>query len=246
MRMARTRKPAGLRIEAETLDVRQDEEAPELVAYAFGQSGRLLARSGLSDGKGELRVPDAKEPEAIRVLVGPPIDREDPGEILAALMRLDVPERTIRPDTALDVLAFPIDRVLWRCWLRFCTVRGTLLKRVTTGGIHVDLPVCGAEVEIYEVDPIPVILPKIPDLVLERVRDLVRDPPPPPPEERFRGGFPFPPPPPPPGPDPLPFLGGLVRRAAPVLRRPARVAGGGGFPPTQTAAPVGGGGGPAG
>jgi hypothetical protein len=226
--MARTRKPAGgrLRIEAEALDVRQDEEAPELVAYAFGQSGRLLARSGLSEGKGELRVPDAKEPEAIRVLVGPPIERDDPSEILAVLMRLDVPERTIRPDTAVEVLPFPIDRVLWRCWLRFCTVRGKLLKRVTTGGIHVDLPVCGAEVEIYEVDPIPVILPKIPDLVLERIRDLVRDPPPPPPEERFPGGFPFPPPPPPPGPDPLPFLGGLVRRAAPVLRRPARVAGG--------------------
>ena len=38
-----------------------------------------------------------------------------------------------------------------------------LLKRVTTGGIHVDVPVCGAEVEVYEVDPIPVIFARIPD-----------------------------------------------------------------------------------
>jgi hypothetical protein len=224
--MARTRRPAGgrLRIEAEALDVRKDEEAPQLVAYAFGQSGRLLARTELTEGTGDLQIPEAKEPEAIRVVVGPRLEQEDPGEILTALTRLDAPERTIRPGAVEGALRFPVDRVLWLCWLRFCTVRGTLLKRVTTGGVHVDLPVCGAEVEIYEVDPIPVILPKIPDIVLERVRDLVRKPfPPPPPEERFPGGIPFPPRPGP-GPDPAPFLGGFVRRAAPVLRRPARVA----------------------
>src|SRR5918992_821246 len=213
--MAGTRRPKGgrLRIEAEALDVRKDEEAPQLVAYAFGQSGRLLGRTDLREGKGELPVPDSKEPEAIRVVVGPHVDKEDAGEILTALTRLDAPEHTFRPGEVQEALQFPIDRVLWRCWLRFCTVRGKLLKRVTTGGVHVDLPVCGAEVEIYEVDPIPVILPKIPDLVLERVRDLLRDPPPPPPEERFRGGFPFPPPPPPPRPDPPPLLRRPLRRA---------------------------------
>jgi hypothetical protein len=218
--MARARKTAAgrpLRIEAEAFDVRTGEDAPQLVAYVFGQSGRLLARSELRQGKGDLQIPELKEPETLRVVVGPPIERDDPGEVLATLTRLDAPERSVRTDIAAEALHFPIDRALWLCWLHFCTVRGTLLKRVTTGGLHVDLPVCGAEVEIYEVDPITVILPKIPDQLLERIRDLVRKPWPPP-EERFPGGLPFPPPPPGPGPDPAPFLGGLVRRAAPGVR----------------------------
>ena len=99
------------------------------------------------------------------------------------------------------------------CWLRFCFVRGTLLKRTTTGGIHVDLPSCGAEVEIYEVDPVIVILPKIPDLVLERIREQIRKPwpPPPPPEERFPQGIAFPPRPPVAGPDLSKFIGAARR-----------------------------------
>jgi hypothetical protein len=221
--MARARSTAGggrLRIEAETLDVRKDEEVPPLVAYVFGQNGRLLGRNNLDNGKASLPAPSLKEPESLRVVVGPPIDSDDDGEVLAALMRLDAPELQLRSDEIKDVLRYPIDRALWRCWFRFCTVRGKLLRRVTTGGLHVDLPVCGAEVEIYEVDPIPVIIAKIPDIYLERIRDLVRIPwPPPPPEERFPGGLPFPPIPPGPGPDPAPFLGGLVRKAG-------RVAGG--------------------
>ena len=216
-------KPTGaggdrLRIEAEVLDVRKDDEVPALIAYAFSQAGRLLGRTELKEGKAEIPTPSTKEPEAVRVVIGPPIDRTDEGEVLSALIRLGAPERLIRPDQIGEVLRFPIDRGQWLCWFRFCVVRGTLLKRVTTGGLHVDLPVCGAEIEVYEVDPVLVIFPKIPDLVLERIRDLVRKPwpPPPPPEERFRGGIPFPPVPPGPGPDPAPFLGaaGPIRRAS--------------------------------
>ena len=210
-----------LRIEAEVLDVRKDDESPALVAYAFSQSGRLLGRTELKDGKAEIPTRSTKEPEAIRIVIGPPIDQTDEGEVLATLGRLGAPERLIRPDQIGEVLRFPIDRGLWTCWFRFCVVRGTLLKRVTTGGLHVDLPVCGAEIEVYEVDPVLVIFPKIPDLVLERIRDLIRKPwPPPPPEERFPGGISFPPVPPGPGPDPAPFLGA----ASPIARASRKAA----------------------
>lgn len=211
-----------LRVEAEVLDVRKDDEVPALVAYAFSQSGRLLGRTELKEGRAEIPTPSTKEPETVRVVIGPRIDDEDEGKILSALVRLGAPERLIRPDQMREVLRFPVDRDLWWCWLRFCVARGTLLKRVTTGGLPVDMPVCGAEIEVYEVDPVSVIFPKIPDLVLERIRDLVRKPwPPPPPEERFPGGIPFPPVPPGPGPDPAPFLGG----ARPVRRAPLRATG---------------------
>jgi hypothetical protein len=210
-----------LRIEAEIVDLRKDEEAPKLYAYAFSQSGRLLGRSELKEGRAELPAPATKEPEALRVVVGPQLESKDEGEVLSALMRLRAPERLVRPDRFDEVLQFPIDRGLWHCWLRRCVVRGVLLKQVSTGGLHVHLPVCGAEVEIFEVDPVPVVLPRIPDLVLERIRELIRRPPPPPPEWP-PGGIPFPPVPPGPGPDPLPFLGGLVRRAGRGIGRVAR------------------------
>jgi len=223
--MARARNAAGggrIRIEAEMLDVRKDDDAPELVAYAFGPGGKLLGTAALKDGKGSVPVPDTKEPEAVRVVVGPPIDREDDGEILQTLMRIGAPETMVRLDELKDIVAFPLDRVIWHCWLRFCTVRGTLLKRTLSGGIHIDLPVCGAEVEIYEVDPIHIIWPKIPDLVIDRIRDIVRRPwpPPPPPEERFPGGVPFPPEPGP-GPDPPPIFEGIGIGRAAAARPPA-------------------------
>src|SRR5262245_58852769 len=204
--------PGGnrVRIEANPLGILKDEQTPTLVAYAFSRSGRLLGRTDLQDGRADISTPATKEPEAVRVLIGPPIDREDEGEVLSTLIRLGAPERMVRPDQPGDALQFPIDRNTWLCWLRFCIVRGTLLKRVITGGLSVDLPVCGAEVEIYEVDPIRIILPKVPDLVIDRIRDLIRKPgPPPPPEERFPYGVPFPPVPPGPGPDPTQFLGAV-------------------------------------
>lgn len=219
--MARARSAAGggrIRIEAELLDVRKDDDAPDLVAYAFGAGGRLLGSAGLSDGKGSLSVPETKEPEAVRVVVGPPIDRDDDGEILQTLMRIGAPETMVRLDELKDALVFPLDRVLWHCWLRFCTVRGKLLKRTLSAGIPIDLPVCGAEIEVYEVDPVTIIWPKIPDLVIDRIRDLIRRPwpPPPPPEERFPYGVPFPPVPPGPGPDPAPFFEGGIGLSRPT------------------------------
>ena len=216
-----TRKPneggsGPLRIQADVRDVGNNETAPTLIAYVFGQSGRLLGRTELKEGKGEFPLPELKEPENVRILVGPPIEGEDSNKLLSTLTRLDAAEITARSDRIGDTLPVAIDRSLWLCWLRFCNVRGTLLKRVTTGGLHVDLPVCNAEIEIYEVDPILVVFPKIPDLVIDRLRDLVRKPWPPPPPERNFGGIKFPPEPV----GPFPFLGGAttVRRAAPQTR----------------------------
>src|SRR4051812_22492299 len=224
--MARARKngDARLRVQAEVLDRREGEDEPQLTAYAFGQSGKLLGRAELKGGAVELPVAATKEPAAVRVLVGPAVEGDDQ-EVLSTLMRLDAAERLVRPDQLEGAIAFPLDRIVWGCWFRTCLVRGKLLKRTSSGGLTVDLPVCGAEVEIYEVDPVTVILPKIPDDILDRLRDVIRRPwPAPPPEERFPGGLPFPPPGPFPGPGPNP--GPLfVREAAanPALTRSAEL-----------------------
>jgi hypothetical protein len=203
-------------IEAEVLDVHEDEKAPDLIAYTFGQSGRLLAKTELKEGKGSLQLPEFKEVETLRVVVGPAIETKDPNEVLSTLIRLKAPEFSVRSDQFTSI-RFPIDRILWRCWLRFCTVRGTLLKRV--GDTPIDVPVCGAEIEIYEVDPIEIIFPKIPDLYFIKLRDLILKPfPPPPPEEMFLGGIPFPPVPF----GPIPDLVGAEKIRRPSLKAAAR------------------------
>ena len=194
------------------LDVRARFEADEqgglppgeVVAYAFSDSGKLLDAQPLKDGAAKLRVPIADEPAPARVLIGPRVPDDVP--VLDELLRRGAFEEHVRLEPKLrplDVLILPHD---WLCWfLSRCTVRGTLLKRVERGGVTVDLPVCNADVEIYEVDPLPVLIPKLPDHILDRIRDIVLERPP----------FPFPepdpdpffPPGPRPGPDPSPLIG---------------------------------------
>lgn len=216
-----------LQVSAELVDVRPDEKPPELVAYAFSPGGASLDRARLAGGKAELSVPRREDAQSVRVVIGPAVEAEE-GEALAELLRLGASERMLRIDPELfePELRFRIPRPGWLCWLRgLCVVRGKLLKRVTSGGVPIDLPVCDAEVEIYEVDPIPVLVPKIPIDILERLREIVRLPvppfPPPPPDGPFR--------PPRPEPDPSP-IDELIAESAALFaatppHRPAQPAG---------------------
>jgi hypothetical protein len=69
---------------------------------------------------------------------------------------------------------FTVFEPIWQCWLRSAVfVQGQLFKQHTIGGTVVDFPVCDATVEIYEVDPLHIIIPKLPILVVDRLRDLI-------------------------------------------------------------------------
>jgi hypothetical protein len=94
---------------------------------------------------------------------------------------------------------------IWLCWIRFCFVKGSLLKRVITGGLPVDLPVCGAEVQIWEVEPIEILIPKLPISIIEKLRQIVLTP------VQLLPGIPNPP-------DPAPFqaLASKLQLAKPV------------------------------
>ena len=81
-----------------------------------------------------------------------------------------------------------------------------MIKRTTLDGQNIDLPVCDATVEVYEVDPLYIILPKLPKSVLDRLRDIILHPIPLPDPipDPLPGPFPGPfPPEPGPGPDPF-------------------------------------------
>jgi hypothetical protein len=187
-----------------------DERArnASLTVYAFSRGGKLLDVKPL-DEKAEtaVRVPLGAEAANVRIIVGPQIEEEE-GRTLAEVIRRGGVERHVRVDRGARgpavEFSIPIDTIL--CWIRgLCFVNGTVVKRTTLGGQHIDLPVCQATVEVYEVDPFYIILRKVPPFVIDRLRDIILHPIPlpDPPLDPLPGPFPGPfPPHPGPGPDP--------------------------------------------
>ncbi len=194
-----------LKVKANLLERQGVEELPKGMAYAFSSGGRLLDQKTLDkEGQATLAFPAVKEARSIRVMVGPEYEAPSISELFrrgaeGKMLRID--PKDLAPSITIDVIPKK-----WLCWLlSLCFVRGTLLKRVELEGIAVDLPVCHATVEVYEVDPFFLFVKRLPDTIIEQIRDIIREIPPqpipwpPPPVELVR---PFPPPPSP-GPPPL-------------------------------------------
>jgi hypothetical protein len=208
------RKDGALEVRARLEDDPDGGMPPdEVVAYAFAPNGKLLDSKPLKDGVARLKVPIGDSPVPGRVLIGPPVGDDVP--LLDELLRRGAWEEHIRLEPKLPRLDVLIPSSDWLCWiLSRCTVRGTLLKRTVRNGITVDLPVCNADVEIYEVDPLPILIPRIPDDILDRIKDILVKQPIPIPDP-----IPDPDPgpilpPPGPGPDPGPFFGMHAEHAA--------------------------------
>lgn len=200
----------NLRVSA-TLLPESGREGPEAVAYAFSSSGHLLAHDALREGTATLRLASAEEAQGIRVVIGPKVDAEEPR--LSELLRRGAVEESVRldPDDKEAKIELPIPPDIWRCWqLGLCVVRGRLQKRAASGGVNIESPVCGARVEVYEVDPWSLVVPRLPDNVIERLREQLLYPKPIP-DPRPPVEVPFPRP----APDPTPaFLGMMAQRAS--------------------------------
>ncbi|MBI1753814.1 MAG: hypothetical protein HY014_18410 [Acidobacteria bacterium] len=205
--MAKTNPSRGLslNLSAPLLDVQGAESRPATSAYAFSTGGRFLGQATLdAKGQASFEVTLGEEPTGLRLLVGPASEAKVPD--LEDLLRRGAQEKHLRVslDDARLKVELPLPPDVWRPWLLGrCLVKGTLQKRVVRNGIAVDLPVCQATVEIYEVDPIWILIPKLPKDLLDRLREvLVRPIPIPDPGPEFPpviGPFPGP------GPDPGPL-----------------------------------------
>ncbi len=173
----------------------QGEKPPKAVAYAFTANGRLLAQGDVDEkGNAALAIPAAQNPQEVRIVVGPEVDQpktEIEQTTFSELSRRNAPQQFIRASAASrDLKAFfQIPHEIWVCWLRLCLVKGTLLKRIFSSGIAVDYPVSGATVQIWEVDPIYLLISKLTDLQLDNIRKYLLNPqplPPGPPDPEFR------------------------------------------------------------
>lgn len=209
-----TASPLTIQIQAQLLDLAKSTQKVEAMAYVFSSEARFLGSAPLSD-KGDARLPvrAAVPADTLRVLVGPRLPDKEPE--FAELMRRGAIEQHLSYNPRLRELKadFLIYEPIWLCWLRSAVfVQGQLLKKVTIGGSAVDFPVCNATVEIYEVDPLYILIPKLPVLVLDRLRDIIAHARIPEPILTIPERVPGPIPEPGPGPLPLSITGTQLRR----------------------------------
>lgn len=170
-------KTIPVQIQAQLVNRDKTEKVPELSAYIFSAEGRFINSTPLDEAGAAVVQVNASSGSNARVLIGPKVDDKEPR--FAELLRRGAQEKHLnfrgRPERLQANITLLPD--VWRGWLQnFCFVRGNLNKRVLIGGKYVNFPICHATVEVYEVDPLWLIIPKLPDLVLDRLRDIIKDP----------------------------------------------------------------------
>jgi hypothetical protein len=160
------------------------DKPPQAVAYAFTRSGHFVAKAAVDEkGNASLSLPGSEAAREMRIVVGPELSEKQPS--FSELIRRGAQEQIIRVEREgiLSPVSFQIPHQIWPCWVAIMLVQGTLQKSVLSGGLPIDFPVCGAQVQIYEVEPIEIIIPKLPIRAIEELRQAVINPPPPPPPE---------------------------------------------------------------
>jgi hypothetical protein len=154
------------------------EKPPQSIAYAFTDTGHFVTKAAV-DNKGTvtLTVPSVSSARNVRIVVGPELTGEKQ-PALSDLTRRGAQEQFVRvnPGAAVSPVAFEVPTEIWRCWFRICFVNGTLLKSVISGGLPLDLPVCNAQVQIWEVEPLEIILAKVPVSIIEKLRQVILNP----------------------------------------------------------------------
>ena len=177
-------------------------EAPPLQAYAFTANGKLLDSGVVDDGTATLALPAELDGRMLRVILGPRIEKGQPVPTAAALERMGGYALSTRLLVEKPRLELNIPSVIFPKWC-LCFVRGRLVKRFTLpDGTAKELPVCHARVHICEVDRIRLVIEKLPDRDILRLRDDLLD------KLRVQ------PVPIPPIPDPGPLAGAFMTRNA--------------------------------
>lgn len=183
----------------------------ELAAYMFNAKGQLTHRVKVTGNEARLPVSE-KELRSARVFIAP-VSKNKDEEKEVSLREMTVrkayePVLTDLKDRIWEPLPIP-DLNIGYWLLCACRVKGRLVKPVNVDGDIVEMPVCHARVHICEVDKISLIIPTLPDWVIDRFRDIIvnfPEPIPNPIPDPIPDPFPDPVPPPFPGPDPMPFF----------------------------------------
>ena len=188
-----TSKADGLQLKV-PFEGKPDKEI-QPTAYVFDRSGAFVTSAPLKEGQVQLNISEAQV-RGVRLFFGPSIEGRRLQPTLDLMERLHAyePRFVFDPKERIHEL-LPIPEIDWKRWLWCsCRVRGKVVKPVTISGVTTNMPVCHARVHVCEVDPLWLILRRVPDPIIIRIREYlrVRPPfPPPPPELELEPVFEF-------------------------------------------------------
>lgn len=141
----------------------------ELEALLFNRGCCLVARAPVKNGKAKLEIEDKRQGRNARLFIAPHnkgARLEEPTiERLERLRALELPFDLERPQ--IEVLV-PPELLPWWQWC-LCWVRGRVVR--VGDDLPGPLPVCGARVHVCEVDPWPLVLRRLDDDHILRLRD---------------------------------------------------------------------------
>lgn len=162
-----------LAVSVELKESSQEQGWPEIAAYVFNLAGRLLIRQPVKQepkrptvGHAEFDLPT----EPVIVKIGPTVEELD-----TLGLHNPVVKKVCLSTKEKSTLHFEILKHGWWCWLRVpYLVTGTVAKQ------EHNAPICFGEVDLYDVN-IGFCFPRIPDPIIEKIReaviDLILDPP---------------------------------------------------------------------
>jgi len=159
-----------------SLNITDQTEVSSLQAYVFSSGGKNIGSAPISVNEAAvISMPDNMDGRAIEVFLGPVAKENEPVPTVNMLKRAGayaMPARYLIDRPEFD---FTIPGIILPLWCT-CNVNGRVIKRVTLGDGSVDeMPVCNARVHICEVDSWDLILPRIPDLDIFKLRDDLLD-----------------------------------------------------------------------
>lgn len=146
-------------------------DAPALAAYLFTHQGLPLGGVALDQGQGQVVLPGTLDGQTARLVLGPPLPLDGPRPSLAALLRAGAWHQTLRLQRQQPVWKLKVPLALLPPWC-VCALRGRVVTRfVLPDGTSSERPVCQARVHVCEVDRLPWLIDRLPELDLHRVRD---------------------------------------------------------------------------
>ncbi|MEE9555504.1 MAG: hypothetical protein V3W18_14555 [candidate division Zixibacteria bacterium] len=170
-----TEKRSGLRFKV-SLEGKPEKKF-DMFAFAFDRRGNLLASGPVKEGQAHLDLQDDQAKHA-RIFIGPDIrEKRISAPTVEMMKRKHAYEISWKFESKKRVYELlPIPELHWQCWLWCkCRVRGRVVKPVEAGGVTTDMPVCHARVHICEVDSFPIVIERLPDDLIFRLRDELFD-----------------------------------------------------------------------
>lgn len=147
-----------------------------IVAYVFDQRGTLIASAPVKKNQVQIEIKDDGQRPSRLFFASPSPSVQtsrDKSITLDDMERLRAyePMWSFDPKRS-DYELLPIPEIHWKWWLWCsCRVRGTVVRPVVIGGEHHEMPVCHARVHVCEVDRLYLLIPRLPDDIIRRIRD---------------------------------------------------------------------------